>query len=51
MDEASADEDRYVAAAGVVAAVTGSASAQRVCVDIVIDVNGHGTAQHICLPE
>jgi hypothetical protein len=40
-----------IAAAGVVAAVTGSASAQRVCVDIVIDVNGQGTAQHICLPE
>jgi branched-subunit amino acid ABC-type transport system permease component len=39
------------AAAGIVAAVAGTASAQRVCVDLVIQINDQGTAQHVCLPE
>lgn len=39
-----------IATAGVLTAIVGSASAQSVCVDLVIDVNGQGTVQHICLP-
>ena len=39
-----------IAAAGAILAIVGSASAQSVCVDLVVDINGQGTTQHICLP-